>query len=370
MRRFVHNQTDPTAVILISGIDIEAMSAVTVSTQWDVPNAAVVRHEIDIAREVLVRAVSDRRGVIERQEITLSQRCVSCATREDLVASLRRLSGLGTWDTLIAQLPPAVDAAQVCRAVAHSPEDVARFRVSAVVAALAPERVVEDLIGDDLLIERGLPVRDDEDRGVGETMSAQVEYADLIIGEDLSRDAYDLLTLIARPEAAVLTAASQLNAALLTADLHQHESSEGWVQVVRRGPFANTSRNSAWMVDLHSDRPFHPGRLRERVEDLGRGRRRSRGCFWLPSRPGQILQWDGAGGMVNIGVADEWHGEGPLTRITVVGADSGKEALLAAFNDCLLTDQELTERGPYWEVGSDGMEPWLGPVPYLMKNKA
>lgn len=74
--------------------------------------------------------------------------------------------------------------------------------------------------------------------------------------------------------------------------------------------------------------------------------------------------------MVSIGVADEWQGEGPLTRITVVGADAGRDALLAAFNDCLLTDQELAERGPYWEVETDGMEPWLGPVPYLMKEGA
>ena len=119
------------------------------------------------------------------------------------------------------------------------------------------------------------------------------------------------------------------------------------------------------MLDFRSERPFHPERLQETIAVLGGGPRRSRGCFWLPSRPAQVCQWDGAGGMLSIGPCDHWDEHGPLTRIVVVGLDDGREQLVDAFRSCLLTDQELAERGAYWEVWRDGFEPWLGPVRQL-----
>lgn len=132
--------------------------------------------------------------------------------------------------------------------------------------------------------------------------------------------------------------------------------------MVRREPLPAMDGSRAWVLDFRSDRPFHPVRLQERIELLGRGRRHSGGCFWLPSRPTQVCQWDGAGGMVSIGRTDQWEAGEPLTRIVVVGVDDERERVARAFESCLLTDAELAERGRYWEVGSDGLEPWLGPV--------
>ena len=46
----------------------------------------------------------------------------------------------------------------------------------------------------------------------------------------------------------------------------------------------------------------------------------------------------------------------------MVGVGDERDRVAEAFESCLLTDAELAERGAYWEVGSDGLEPWLGPV--------
>lgn len=160
----------------------------------------------------------------------------------------------------------------------------------------------------------------------------------------------------------LVSGVAELDADELGAGIHRHEHSADWVQVVRREPLPAMDGSRAWVLDFRSDRPFHPVRLQERIELLGRGRRRSRGCFWLPSRPTQVCQWDEAGGMVSIGRTDQWEAGEPLTRIVVVGVDDERERVARAFESCLLTDAELAERGRYWEVGSDGLEPWLGPV--------
>lgn len=357
-------------VILVTGIDPQSMAALTIAVQWDLPNSVVVRYDVDGGREVLVRTVSDQRGLIQRHVIDIAQACLNCAIRGDLVETLERLGAQGRWGAIVAQLPAATDAAGICRVIGYDPQAAPHVRLSAAVVALEGGAVGDDLLGDDLLIERDLPVREDDERGVGETAAALVEYADLVVAAGLTSAGRGLLHALVRPGVRVVESAADVAVAELLVGLHLHERSEEWVQVVRRDLLADRGAEGTWQVDVSSPRPFHPDRLRERIEDLGRGRRRSRGCFWLPSRPHQVCQWDGAGGMVSIGVADDWAEGDQLTRIVIVGTDDGREVLADAFADCLLTDQELAERGRYWEVDSDGMEPWLGPVPSLMSKGA
>lgn len=359
-----------TPVILISGVDPEPMSALTIALQWDLPDAVVVHHEVDIEQEMLIRTVSDQRGLIHRREISLAHACVSCAIRSDVVPTVERLAAQGRWGAIIAQLPETAEAAQVCRVIGYDPKAAPHVRIAAALVAVDGETVAEDVLGDDLLVERDLPVRDDDERGVGETVASLVEYADLVVAERLAPAGQALLKTLMRPGAQVLDSAAAVDSAAVLVGLHQHHNSEDWVQVIRREPIPGVAAEGTWQLDFSSQRPFHPERLRQRIEDLGRGRRRSRGCFWLPTRPNQVCQWDGAGGMVSIGVADDWPAGDQLTRIVVVGVDAGREALEHAFHDCLLTDQEIAERGRYWEVSIDGMEPWLGPVPYLMARGA
>ncbi|MFT4108498.1 CobW family GTP-binding protein [Propionicimonas sp.] len=357
-------------VILISGIAEEPMAAATIGLQWDLPQAAVVRHEVDASREVLVRTVSDPRGIIERVEIGVEHACVNCAIREDVVPTLERLAASGQWQSLIAQLPVTADASQVCRVIGYHPQAAPHVRVAAAIVALEGASATTDLTSDDLLVERELPVRSDDPRGVAETAAAMVEYADVVLaagGADAS--ARGLIGNLARPGAVLADSAGALDAETLAAGIHSHEHSEDWVQVVRRTPLPANPEPSTWVIDFTSERPFHPDRLQERIELLGRGGHRSRGCFWLPSRPTQVCQWDGAGGMVSIGPDDHWEEADPFTRIVIVGVGNDRDTVAEAFGSCLLTDAELADRGRFWEVSSDGLEPWLGPIRSLsMEN--
>ncbi|MGL5829354.1 MAG: GTP-binding protein, partial [Angustibacter sp.] len=104
-------------ITLITGVHPEAMAATTLSLLLELPSPVAIRHRIDLDRAALIRLVSDISGIIEHQEIDLSEGCIACAIRDDLLLSLRRLVRDQRWHSLIAQLPAGAPAAAVCAAI-------------------------------------------------------------------------------------------------------------------------------------------------------------------------------------------------------------------------------------------------------------
>ena len=352
-----------TPVVLVTGVAPDAMAAATIALQWDLPDAVVVHHRIDVGRSVLLRTVSDVTGVLESEEIDLEHACVSCAVREDVAPTLARLTRAGRWGAVVAQLPAGAEGQQVCRVVAGDPR-LRHVRIAGVLCAVDGDRLVDDLLGDELLCERGVHTSAGDRRGVAEVGAAQVEYADAVtvVGPAGAAE-QELVRALARPGAIVPDGdGGGLDAARLLAGIHDHAAAETWAAQVRPGPLPAHCGRHVWRLDLRSDRPFHPDRLYADIAGLGGGPRRSRGCFWLPTRPTVACVWDGAGGQLSIGVAEPWGRRRPFTRIVVTGMDDGRDELAAAFDHCLLDDAEVRRRGSYWEAAGDGFEAWLGDI--------
>ncbi len=351
-------------VVLISGVSESAMLTASISVQLGLPDTVAVRHTIDPGRQVLTRVVSDVTGVLEREEIDLEHACVTCAIREDILPTLERLARQGKWGSITACLPVAAEAVQVCRTLAWSPLTAPHVFVAAVVAALDGTSVADDLLGDDLLLERHVATSREDERAVAEVGCALVEYADIVcLTEPPLAEESELIAALARPRVPVITDPSALNAMTLVAGIHQHPAVEAWIAEARRGRLPDLAGTEVWRLDLHSERPFHPDRFQAELSALGGGPRRSRGCFWLPTRPGSVCVWDAAGGQASVGSTERWHpGQRPFTRIVVTGLDDNPQEVRDAFHRCLLTDEELRERGQIWDESWDGLEPWLGPV--------
>lgn len=357
-----------TPVFLISGVNDPAMVAASLSMHLGLPGAVALRHTIDVDSGVLTRTVSDLTGVLERVEINLDHVCVSCAVREDIVPTLERLAAQARWDAIIACLPVTADASQVCRVLGWTPGNAPHVRIAAVLAALDGTTVTQDLLSDRLLAECDLATSADDWRGMAETACAMVEYADLVcLTEPPSATELGLVSALARPRVPVIADLSLLDAAALLPGVHQHPATEAWVNEARDGELPPLPEPAgAWRLDLRSDRPFHPERFSDELATLGRGPRRSRGCFWLPTRPRDICVWDCAGGQANVGRSQQWEfGRRRFTRIVVTGIDGthdDRAEIEAAFTRCLLTDEELATRGWNWDDGWDGLEAWLGPI--------
>ncbi|WP_030483395.1 GTP-binding protein [Nocardioides aequoreus] len=352
-----------TPVVLVTGVDPDAMAATMVGLQFDLPHAVAVQHRIDPERSELTRVVSDLSGVVEREVIDLAHACVTCAIREDVLPTLERLAADGRWSTVLAHLPVGAEAAQVCHVLALDTVLARRLRVSAVLAAVEGPGVEDDLLGDDLLAERGRHSSEDDRRGLGEVAAAMVEHADLVVTHGTaSPAATELLAALARPGVEVVEGTEHLEPTALVADLHRHDRTQAWVAPVRAAELPLTRFEHEWRLDLVSPMPFHPHRLLDDIERLGTGRHRSRGCFWLPTRPDRVCTWDGAGGQLSIGNTEPWGRRTPLTRIVLTGLGRPPFELADAFRSMLLSHDEAVA-DDRWQTTYDGLEPWLGPIP-------
>lgn len=350
---------------LVTGTHADAMAAATIGLQFDLPDAVVVRHELDAAAGQLVRTVSDLSGLLEREVVPLEHACVSCAVREDVLPTLQRLGELGRWASIVAHLPVTADARSVCRVLTQDPSVAPAVRVTGVVTALDGRATVDDLLGDDLVGDRDLGTLTADRRGLGELLASLVEHADVVALFGRTPDsALELVRHLARPGAIVTREWPQMPAAQLLSGVHDDHASEAWVAEVHRGPNREGEGHHVWSLELTASRPLHPDRLLAHLDVLGGGPFRTRGCFWLATRPETICAWDGAGGQLSVGVAGSWARSTPLTRILITGLrdDDTRDDLRDVFSRCLLTDDEMSERGPAWETDTDGLEPWLGPI--------
>lgn len=351
-----------TPLVVVTGVDPASMDTTLLSLSWDLPRAVSVRHRIDPESQVLTRTVSDATGMVEQEQIQLEHACVGCALREDILPTVEQLARDDRWSTIVSGLPTGTEADQLAHALSTNSRLARHLKLSSIIATVGAVDVVRDLLSDDLLRERGVHTNPHDDRGVGEVACAQVEYADtVVLDTDPGAEATDLLHALARPGAPILHGADQLDGAQLTADRHHRGLAQAWSSPEFDTDLPPLGASRAWRLDLSSPRPFHPDRLLDQIERLGTGAHRARGCFWVPTRPGDMLEWSGAGGQLSIGGYSPWGRRTPLTRLVLTGLGTPPSELTSAFEDILLTPTEAQQQRP-WDVIEDGLEPWLGDI--------
>ncbi|NHC14791.1 CobW family GTP-binding protein [Motilibacter deserti] len=357
------------AVVVLSAIDPVLRGVAAGDLLCDLPGALVVQH--DLLPAGLRRVVYGSDGVREDVLVPLEHACLSCALREDVLPTVRRtLAGGGAAPAVVLALPATAEPLPVVQALVR-----ARVRVGPLVTVLDGASVVDDLLGDDLLSERGIGLTVDDARSVGEALAHQLELADVVLlPGPAPAQATAVLEHLA-PEGArhVALHSGGLAGATLVEDARTRRARRE--ELLRRGdPRCLGSRSTddragVWTLDLRSWRPFHPARLLEEIEALGAGPMRGRGCFWLPTRPDVVVAWDGAGGQLSIGGVGSWgspaypgHVAERETRLLVTGVDHDPAVLRRAFDSALMTDAELATGLDRWAGRPDGFDAWLGPL--------
>ena len=350
-------------VLVVAAIDLIARQSFSSGLLLDLPDAVVVTHDVDAILDGggVRRLVTDRHGVRYDDHQPLDHACLSCAVREDLVPTLRQLVEDGRWRQVVVALPVGADPVTVVTLLQHEIEHgtCGRAELAGMVTLVDPATLVEDLFGDELLAERGLALGAADRRSVGEVLAHQIECADLVATSTAPHGTpatlLQHLTMTYEP----FTSWNHLDGNELMRRRLEPATVRSRRDPLRIPPRAARTDPDAWTLDLTSSRAFHPGRLQERIEDLGRGALRARGYFWLPTRPNTVCVWDGGGGQLSIGRAGSWRPQRPSTRLIVTGIHRGDRARVAdAFGDVLLTASE-TAAARSWVGRTDGFEPWL-----------
>lgn len=351
---------DQPPVLLALSLDAVLRDGLTAGALLDVPGAVAIRYDVDAAAGVLDRAVLDVHGALDTARVPLDDGCVACTLRSDLLPALRRVACRRPAAVVLA--PPATsEPAPLLAMLADAPGGQ---RPGAVLAAAHAGGLEVDLLGDALLVEAGLARSDDDRRAVGEVLAHQLEAADAVLLDVAPAPAAGTLLRHLVPAATRVDVLHETSPAALLDVRRAADDPRGDLR--RPSPSGAPDADGVWTLDLSSWRPFHPGRFLDALEDLGGGRLRGRGRFWLPSRPFDLAGWDGAGGQVQVGPLGRWAAPGAAghasTRLVVTGLDEDPGRVRAAFDRALVTDRELVRGAAGWHLPSDGLEPWLGPL--------
>lgn len=353
------------SVVVAVGLEPVVTETAVAGLLVDLPDSVGVSyHHRD---GTLRRTIGDRAGVIY-DDVLPVEHCVSCTVRADLHATLAAVQRLGRFGVAVLAPPLTSAPSPIVHELlhAHHAGPPAQIAVRSVVAYADGAHLQHDLFGDDLVDERGLGLSAYDRRSVGEALTAQIEFADAVVAvTPAGHTETQVLHRMVGAGVAVHPDWTAFDPTGLLDRLHDYDQACDRIdplalELTDRSDGSDPQpENGVWTLALESYRPLHPGRLMAGLEDLGTGRIRARGHFWLASRPQSACVWDAAGGQLSIGALGGWHGRQPGTRLLVTGVDPAeRDRIRAVFAPLAVTGDELA--GPIWPSSEDGFEPWLG----------
>lgn len=376
-------------VVLLTGLHADVRQAMGDRLLAEVPGAVLLHQRLARDAHGRVELISrDASGVLERVRMPLANGCVCCGIREDVLPRLRSLATVRDVDLVVIETWDNVEPQAVAEAIVEHAGDW--LRLAAVVAAVAPGRLVDDLARPVDLAELGLAASPDDHGTVAEVLSRQVEYANVLAyppaaGHD---EAVGLALMgLMHPTATRLPLDARGLDSLASAAFDSRSAAARVHPACSQLPYENEALGVVTAV-WRRRRPAHPGRLYDALADAVPAALRSRGRLWLASRPDDLLAWEAAGGTLAVESAgrwlasltdEEWDAMPPLRQaaaavdwdplhgdrgqhLCFIAPELDREPLFELLDSCLLTDDEYTRGPAHWRTFADPFADFLDDV--------
>lgn len=328
--------------------------------------------------------------------VEMSNGCICCTLREDLLIEVERLARDGRFDHLVIESTGISEPLPVAETFTFAGEDGRSLndmaRLDTMVTVVDAYNFLRDYSSRDSLQARGESMGDEDERTVVDLLIDQVEFCDVIVlnkTDLIDSDARDRLMGILRrlnPRAAIEVAEFgkvPLDRVLDTGlfDFDEASKAPGWLKELRGEHTPETEEYGIRSFVYQARRPFHPARFFALTEQEWPGVVRSKGFFWLASHPALAGSWSQAGAVAHHGVAGYWWASMPPERwpqdpeavalirakwhdsvgdarqeIVMIGMDMDEAALRAQFDACLLNDAEMALGPKTWQT-------WRNPLP-------
>ncbi|MFM2655414.1 zinc metallochaperone GTPase ZigA [Vibrio owensii] len=336
----------------------------------------------------------------EEKLVEMSNGCICCTLREDLLEEVTKLAQEGRFDYLVIESTGIAEPLPVAETFTFADEnglslsDVARL--DTMVTVVDAINFLRDYDEAKFLTETAESLGEDDERSVADLLVDQVEFADVILisKTDLAeKSEIERLLAILRTlntSATILPISNgevELDAVLDTQSFsfEKAQQAPGWLKEMRGEHIPETEEYGISSFAYHARRPFHPEKFYDflhNAKDYGK-LIRSKGYFWLATRPEFVGQWSQAGGIARYGVAgmfwkaipkEEWPTDqdyldaindiwqepyGDMRQeLVFIGQGLEQEKLIARLNECLLTEDEMEQGLDYWLSLEDPFPEW------------
>jgi G3E family GTPase len=338
---------------------------------------------------------------VDEKLVEMQNGCICCTLREDLLIEVARLAREGRFDYLLVESTGISEPLPVAETFTFEGDDGKLLsdvaRLDTMVTVVDAQNFLADWRSEDDLQARNAALDDDDTRGVVDLLVEQVEFAnvlviskvDLVPASDVDHLEWVLRQLnrdarIVRAEYGRLPLDTVLGTGLF--DFERAARAPGWLAELRGEHVPETEEYGISSFVYRARRPFHPARLWKLLheEAAWKGVLRSKGFFWLASRPSVIGMWSQAGASGNVSAGGMWYGALPrdewptddetreqLERdwvepwgdrrqeLVVIGTNMNELELRRLFDRALLTPAELDRGVESWMELDDPFPPWM-----------
>jgi G3E family GTPase len=335
---------------------------------------------------------------IEEKLVEMTNGCICCTLREDLLVEVGRLARERRFDYLLIESTGISEPMPVAETFTFEDEEGRSLgdvsRIDTMVTVVDAESFLREYLASDDLLDRGIALGDDDDRTVVDLLIEQVEFCDVMIINKVDRidsDDLDRLEAILRqlnPGAEIVRAEFgrvPLDRVLGTRrfDMARAAESPGWMREMRGEHTPETEEYGISSFVYKDRRPFHPARLHEFLRQDWDGVLRAKGFFWMATRPEFMGMYSQAGGATRIEPVGHWLAATPKAEwpddpeavqsalddwdsrfgdrgqeLVFIGIEMDREALIAGLDACLLTDHEVEVGESAWLTFDDPFTAW------------
>jgi G3E family GTPase len=349
-------------------------------------DAALIAGEIELDRT-------------EERLVEMTNGCICCTLRDDLLVEVGRLADTGRFDHLIIESTGISEPLPVAATFLFDSDDdlslIGRAHIDSMVTVVDAERLLTYFDEVDELAELGIGRDDGDDRTIAELIVDQIEFADLVLVsktdlvDDDDRERVCALIRSLNPDAQIDLATFgnvALDRVIGTGrfDPDSTGAFPGWARALNGEHIPESEEFGITNFVYRSRWPFHAERLAEALGEVGwDGVLRSKGFFWLATRPDIQAIWHQAGGAVTLEPAATWMATIPRdlwdvgpdeltdleqrwdpllgdrwTELVFIGIGMDHDMITAHLDACVLTSDEIELGFTGWATLPDPLPEW------------
>lgn len=354
--------------------------------------------EINIDSAIVQNEVSLNRS--EEKLVEMSNGCICCTLREDLLDEVTKLAEAGRFDYLVIESTGISEPLPVAETFTFADEnDVSLSDVAnldTMVTVVDAINFLKDYEEAKYLQDTGESLGEEDERSVADLLVDQVEFADVILisktdlasTSDIERLTAILKTLNTHAKIVPIAKGQVDIDEVLSTGLFNFERAQqapGWLKEMRGEHVPETEEYGIGSFSYEARRPFYPEKFHQFLHGTDKYGKliRSKGYFWLASRPKFAGQWSQAGGIAHYGFAgmfwkavpkENWPTDqeylnsiekqwvepfGDMRQeLVFIGQGLDKGAMTQALDECLLSEEDTLRGKEYWATLQDPFPAW------------
>ena len=336
----------------------------------------------------------------EERLVEMSNGCICCTLREDLLIEVSQLAREGKFDYLVIESTGISEPLPVAETFTFEDESGQNLsqvaRLDTLVTVVDGVNFLEQYREAQSLAKAGESLGEEDERNVADLLVDQIEFCDVLLiskTDLISEKELESLKAILHslnPDAELLPITQggvSLDKVLDTGkfNFERAQLAPGWLKEMRGEHVPETEEYGISSFAYQARRPFHPQKFHDLLnqEWFGKGLLRSKGFFWLATRPQAAGQWSQAGGIAHHGPAgvfwkaipEERWPTAPETRqfimekwqepfgdmrqeLVFIGQNLDQARMREALDDCLLSEAALLEGREAWKQLPDPFPVW------------